>query len=195
MKIYNIVGGVNGVGKSSLVGSLKSRLNDFGTIVDVDKINLKFNGNWLEGGKYAVQLINECIDKGITFTQETTLSGVRTEKTIAKAKAKGYFIRLYYVGLDSAKESLLRIENRVKKGGHNIPREDVIKRFEHRFEDLDRILPYCDMAYFYDNFNGYREVANYKNGEIITLGSDTPKWIEDFLAYRKQKLLHKNKLK
>lgn len=195
MKIYNIVGGVNGVGKSSLVGSLKSRLNDFGTIIDVDKINLKFNGNRLEGGKYAVQLINECIDKGITFTQETTLSGVRTEKTIAKAKANGYFIRLYYVGLDSAKESLLRIENRVKKGGHNIPSEDVIKRFEHRFEDLNRILPYCDIAYFYDNFNGYREVANYKNGEIITLGSDTPKWMEDFLAYRKQKLPYKNKLK
>ncbi len=190
MKIYNIVGGVNGVGKSSLVGSLKSRLNDFGTIIDVDKINLKFNGNRLEGGKYAVQLINECIDKGITFTQETTLSGVRTEKTIAKAKAKGYFVRLYYVGLDSAKESLLRIENRVKKGGHNIPREDVIKRFEHRFEDLNRILPYCDIAYFYDNFNGYREVANYKNGEIITLGSDTPKWIEDFLAYRNQQIAH-----
>lgn len=190
MKIYNIVGGVNGVGKSSLVGSLKSRLNDFGTIIDVDKINLKFNGNKLEGGKYAVQLINECIDKGITFTQETTLSGVRTEKTIAKAKAKGYFVRLYYVGLDSAKESLLRIENRVKKGGHNIPREDVIKRFEHRFEDLNRILPYCDIAYFYDNFNGYREVANYKNGEIITLGSDTPKWIEDFLAYRNQQIAH-----
>lgn len=190
MKIYNIVGGVNGVGKSSLVGSLKSRLNDFGTIIDVDKINLKFNGNRLEGGKYAVQLINECIDKGITFTQETTLSGVRTEKTIAKAKAKGYFVRLYYVGLDSAKESLLRIENRVKKGGHNIPREDVIKLFEHRFEDLNRILPYCDIAYFYDNFNGYREVANYKNGEIITLGSDTPKWIEDFLAYRNQQIAH-----
>lgn len=190
MKIYNIVGGVNGVGKSSLVGSLKSRLSDFGTIIDVDKINLKFNGNRLEGGKYAVQLINECIDKGITFTQETTLSGVRTEKTIVKAKAKGYFVRLYYVGLDSAKESLLRIENRVKKGGHNIPREDVIKRFEHRFEDLNRILPYCDIAYFYDNFNGYREVANYKNGEIITLGSDTPKWIEDFLAYRNQQIAH-----
>jgi len=28
---------------------------------------------------------------------------------------KGYYIRLYYVGLNTVEESLIRIENRVKK--------------------------------------------------------------------------------
>lgn len=182
MKIYNIVGGVNGVGKSSLIGSLKSRLDDFGVIIDVDKINEQFGGDRLRGGKHAVSLINNCIDKGITFTQETTLSGVRTEKTIIKAKERGYYIRLYYIGLDSVSESLDRIANRVRKGGHDIPKEDVLKRFEHRFENLERILPYCDIAYFYDNYNGYKEVGKYKNGEIISEGNEQPSWMKELIT-------------
>lgn len=188
MKIYNIVGGVNGVGKSSLIGSLKSRLNDFGVIIDVDKINEKFGGDRLLGGKHAVLLINNCIEKGITFTQETTLSGVRTEKTIIKAKERGYYIRLYYVGLDTASESLERIANRVRKGGHDIPKDDVLKRFEHRFENLERILPYCDIAYFYDNFNGYKEVGMYKNGEIISQGDEQPDWMKELISRQSQNL-------
>lgn len=37
---------------------------------------------------------------------------------------------MYYVGLNSKEESLARIENRVRKGGHDIPKmmcaEDLI---------------------------------------------------------------------
>ena len=44
MKIYTIVGGVNGVGKSSFTGVLKSRTSDLGVIVDVDKITAQAGG-------------------------------------------------------------------------------------------------------------------------------------------------------
>ncbi len=189
MKIYNIVGGVNGVGKSSLIGLLKSRLNDFGVIINVDKINESFNGDRLLGGKKAVALIDDCINRGITFTQETTLSGIRTEKIISKAKERGYYIRLYYVGLDTVEESLERIANRVKKGGHDIPRENVIKRFANRFEVLEKILPYCDIAHFYDNYNGYCEVGIYKNGEIIAQGEQPPKWMRELIERQQRKYL------
>ena len=80
-------------------------------------------------------------------------------------------------------ESILRIENRVKKGGHNIPDEDVICRFEKRFEDLMTILPYCDEATFYDNENGFVAVANYKNGEIMQIGSSRPQWLKELMEY------------
>ena len=53
MKIYTIVGGVNGVGKSSFTGVLKSRTTDLGVIVDVDKITAQMGGKALEGGKRA----------------------------------------------------------------------------------------------------------------------------------------------
>ena len=120
MKLYTIIGGVNGSGKSSLTGALKAERSDLGIIIDVDKLNAQL-GSVIEGGKAAVKKIQDCIERGISFTQETTLSGVRTEHTIRKAKENGYQIRLYYVGLDTVEESLKRIENRVSKGGHTIP--------------------------------------------------------------------------
>lgn len=38
MKIYTVIGGVNGTGKSSLTGVLKTQTTDLGIIIDVDKI-------------------------------------------------------------------------------------------------------------------------------------------------------------
>lgn len=80
-------------------------------------------------------------------------------------------------------ESLLRIENRVKKSGHNIPDADVKRRFDKRFEDLVSVLQYCDEATFYDNENGFVAVAEYKNGEILQIGSSGPRWLQELMNY------------
>lgn len=146
MKTYTIIGGTNGVGKSSFLGSLNEQRDDLGVVVDADKINLRFNGDKVKGGKAASQLISDCLEREISFTQETTLSGHKTLKTVKEAREKNYCVRLYYIGISSAQESLLRIENRVKKGGHGIPESDVLRRYKSRFEDLLRVLPYCDEA-------------------------------------------------
>jgi len=158
--------GVNGVGKSSLTGLLKGERSDLGIIVDVDAISAKCGGN-IKGGKKAIQIINDCLDKKINFTQETTLSGKRIFGTLEKAKKNGYYIRMYYVALSSLNESCIRIENRVRKGGHDIPKEDVTKRFAKRFDDVIKVLPYCDEVHFYDNENGFIDAGEYKNGEIV----------------------------
>ena len=183
MRTYTIIGGVNGVGKSSFTGILKEQRSDLGIIVDVDKITAELGGNALEGGKAALKKINECIEKGVSFTQETTLSGRRTEATARKVVEKGYRVRLYYIGLDSAEESLSRIANRVKRGGHDIPHDDVVRRFAGRWEAAAKVLPYCDEAEFYDNDNGFVLVAEYRNGEIRTVGSRRPKWLMELLQY------------
>lgn len=176
MKIFTIIGGVNGTGKSSLTGVLRTEKKDLGMVVDVDRLIIKFNGNRLEGGKQAAKMIDNCLKHGLSFSQETTLSGRRTIKTANRARECGYFIRLYYVGLDSLEESLYRIQSRVKKGGHDIPEEDVLRRYHTRYKDIQQILPYCDEAVFYDNNNGFASVGEYLNGELIQKGKTIPKW-------------------
>lgn len=181
MKTFTMIGGVNGTGKSSLTGVLKGQLNNLGVILDVDKIAAtKAGGNNLKGGKIAVQRINDCLSKGICFTQETTLSGFTTAK---RASAAGYYIRLFYIGLDSAEESLQRIQNRVAHGGHNIPSETVLRRFASRWKAVADVLPYCDEATFYDNYNGFVEVAEYRNGELLLKGDYRPNWVLELKAY------------
>lgn len=177
-KIYTIIGGVNGTGKSSLTGMLKEERTDLGHIVDVDKLTAQY-GDPIAAGRAAVKKIDECIRQGVRFTQETTLSGARTERTAQKAKEAGYYIRLYYIGLDTAEDSIRRIANRVSRGGHDIPSEDVRRRFQNRFESLVRVLPYCDEVIFYDNNNGFAAVAEYKNGELRPRGSFCPEWLRE----------------
>ena len=67
MKIYTIIGGVNGVGKSSLTGVLASESNDLGVIIDTDKITASLGGDKIKGGKAAIERINNSLAKGIKF--------------------------------------------------------------------------------------------------------------------------------
>lgn len=181
MKTYTIIAGVNGCGKSSLTGVLRTEIHNLGRIIDVDNITASCGGNAVEGGRQAIAIIDDCLEKDICFTQETTLSGRKTLHTIKRAIEKGYYIRLYYVGLDTMEESLLRIENRVKKGGHNIDTEAVTRRFGKRFEDLLAVLPYCNEATFYDNDNGFVTVAKYTNGELQPVGHRQPQWLTELI--------------
>ena len=179
MKAYTIIGGVNGVGKSSFTGVLKERTTDLGVIIDVDKITAEL------GGKAALTIIRDCINRNVSFTQETTLSGYKTEATAKEVKELGYHIRMFYVGLDTLSESLVRIDNRVKRGGHNIPKDDVERRFSGRLEAVAKVLPYCDEAEFYDNDNGFVKVAEYCNGELRTIGNHVPNWLSELQNHLK----------
>lgn len=183
MKTYTIIGGVNGAGKSSLTGVLRTQLCDLGTVIDADLLTAGAGGNKIEGGRAAVRLISDCLKNGVNFTQETTLSGKKTLHTITAARDMDFYIRLYYVGISTPEESLARIENRVRKGGHDIPPETVKKRFESRHADLARILPYCNEAHFYDNENGFVHAGEYRNGEMIPVRTPLPGWLEEFRDY------------
>ncbi|MCL1807120.1 MAG: zeta toxin family protein [Oscillospiraceae bacterium] len=177
MKTYTIIAGVNGTGKSSLSGMLKDERNDLGMIVDVDKITVEHQCGAIQAGKIAVAKMEEALANGDSFTQETTLSGVRTERFVREAKEQGYAVRLYYIGLNSAEESIKRIQNRVAKGGHNIDNADVSRRFNKRFDDLVKILPYCDDVRLYDNENGFEVIGEYRNGRITVKGDAKPEWL------------------
>ncbi len=171
MKQYTIVGGAHGVGKSSLLGALSAVRTDLGIIIDTDKITAEC------GGKTAEERINECLQQGVSFTQETTLSGALTVNTIKAAQESGYKIRLCYISIESAEECISRIVKRVCKGGHSVSSEEVQRSFSERFDVLASVLPLCDEAVFFDNENGFVAAAEYKNGEFIMRSESNPCWI------------------
>ena len=185
MKIYTIIGGVNGCGKSSLSGVLKAERTDLGIVVDPDQLAAELGGDVYQGGKLAVEKLEGALAAGTSFTQETTLSGGYPRKLARRAKEAGYTVRLYYVGLNTLSESVYRIQNRVRKGGHDIPLPTVETRFAHRFQDVMKILPYCDEVKFFDNENGFRLVAVYQNGEILPLGDAHPDWLDALIQAAK----------
>jgi len=185
-KVYTIIGGVNGSGKSSFTGARKEDSGNWGVIVDVDKITALNKVDPLEGGKIALRILSDCLKDGASFTQETTLAGYKTEHTAIKAKELGYFVRLYYIGLDTPEDCLKRIANRVSRGGHDIGEEDVRRRFAKRLNSVKKILPHCDEARFFDNDNGFVEVAEYINGILVFKEEPHPSWILELSEYLKQ---------
>ena len=182
MKTYTIIGGVNGSGKSSLTGVLKSRMADLGVVVDVDMLTSKLGVSAVEGGKAAISIIADCMAKGIDFTQETTLSGFLVLRTAREAHERGYFVRMFYVAVNTQEECINRIKNRMEKGGHDVPADTVIRRFQNRFESLYRVLPYCNEATLFDNTNGFAQVAEYRNGELIPLVDTRPPWLTELIC-------------
>lgn len=119
MKKYILIAGVNGSGKSTLYQSLQS-LHDIQR-VNTDEI-LKEFGDWrnrtdiMTAGKMAVKKIARYFDEGITFNQETTLCGKSILSNIAKAKKRGYFIELHYIGVENADIAKERVAMRYKTG-------------------------------------------------------------------------------
>ena len=131
MKKYILIAGVNGSGKSTLYKSLQS-LHDIQR-VNTDEI-LKEFGDWrnrtdiMTAGKMAVKKIARYFDEGITFNQETTLCGKSILSNIAKAKKRGYFIELHYIGVENADIAKERVAMRIKQGGHGITGQDIEKK-------------------------------------------------------------------
>ena len=180
MNNYILIAGVNGTGKSSLRGVLEGQNVLLGHIIDADVIAKENNFDNIKAGKKAIEEIDYCLDNNISFTQETTLAGHRTVRTIKQARKQGYYVTMYYVGLNSMEESINRIANRVRKGGHNIPSDDVKRRFDRRIKSLEYVLPLCDEVIFYDNENGFVKVAEIKNNKFQYSNGYKPQWIVDY---------------
>ncbi|MDK2965370.1 zeta toxin family protein [Lacrimispora sp.] len=181
MKQYIIFAGVNGAGKSTLYQTFP-RFQHMPRI-NTDEI-LKSFGDWkvtsdvMKAGKLAVQELNRCLSAGISFNQETTLCGKTIFKTIEKAKNQGYSIELYYVGVDTVELAKERIAYRVSKGGHGIPDADVEKRYLETFQNLNQILPMCNLASLYDNTEKFRRIAIYKDGIPVRISHNVPDWFQ-----------------
>lgn len=181
MKKYILFAGVNGAGKSTLYKT-------FPKYKDMPRINtddiLRGLGDWrnpedlLRAGKVAVQELNRLLDSDSSFNQETTLCGKTILKTIERAKSKGYFIEMYYVGIDSAELAKERIAYRVSKGGHGIPERDVEKRYVETFNNLKQVLLMCDLVSLYDNTEVFRRIAIFKSGNPVRISNNTPEWFE-----------------
>lgn len=98
-------------------------------------------------------------------------------------KAKFPEEKIKVCDVNSVDESLKRIKNRVEKGGHDIPADDVKRRYNKRFEDLVAVLPYCNEVKLYDNENGFTEKAEYKNGTLIIKSDNIPEWLKELQEY------------
>ena len=85
------------------------------------------------------------------FVYETTLSGNQALNLMRKAKDAKYEIGLIFVILASADLHVLRVADRVTKGGHSIPEEVIRRRYEGALSKLANAISIADATAIFDN--------------------------------------------
>ena len=87
-----------------------------------------------------------------SFAFGTTLSGLTYLRMLKRWKAAGYEIKIIFFRLHSPLLAVRRVASRVRQGGHDIPQEDVFRRFERGLRNFDVYhRPLADAWTIYDN--------------------------------------------
>ena len=96
--------------------------------------------------------IDRLTDLRVDFAWESTLSGLTYATRIRTLKQLGYHIEIIYLKLASPQLALRRIAGRVRQGGHNVPKTDVLRRFTRSWSNFqDTYRPLADAWTVYDN--------------------------------------------
>ena len=97
--------------------------------------------------KWREQLLREHKD----FIFETVLSSDGKVEFLKRAREEGYFIRMFFICTESPTINAARIANRVMEGGHDVPIQKIISRYEKAIINAIKVAGFADRAYFYDN--------------------------------------------
>jgi predicted ABC-type ATPase len=133
-----------------------------GIIIDPDAIAKSLNPSYpreadLSAGRKAVKHIRELIVHKQNFAIETTLSGSFALRHMHIAKENGYWVALYYIGLQDVQMHIDRVASRVEQGGHWIAEADIRWRYGHSLSNLKSALKLSDQVILIDNtFNRHQ---------------------------------------
>ena len=149
--------GANGAGKTTASYTVLPEILNCREFVNADEIARglsPFNPESvaIEAGKLMLQRIEDLLAKDETFSIETTLATKSYINLVRRAQAKGYTVRLLFFWLNSPELALLRIAERVSKGGHNIPEPIVRRRYVAGIRNLFCLfMSEVDSWEIYDN--------------------------------------------
>jgi predicted ABC-type ATPase len=152
-----IIAGPNGAGKTTFAREYLP--TDAGVVhfVNADLLAaglspLKPELAALKAGKLLLAELDRLAKSRQDFAFESTLSGLIYLSRIKLWKSAGYRIEIIFLRLASVQLALRRITARVKQGGHDIPRADVLRRFNRGWKNFEASYkPLADSWAVYDN--------------------------------------------
>ena len=134
----------------------------------------------IKAGKLVLQQINEFAGRGVDFAFETTLSGKSYVNLLLALKVKGYALHLFFLWLPSSELAIARIKDRVSEGGHNVPAEDVRRRFVRGINNFSKLYESLfDSWMLFDNSKAKPLlIAKRRNGHIELINEELFKMIQ-----------------
>ena len=145
-----IISGPNGAGKTTFAREYLPNEGNTPTFINADLIAAGLDPFNVEGaafraGRMVLEMIEACVARGDNFAFETTLSGRGYARMIPLWQKLGYRVQLIFLRLPSPEAAIARVKQRVEMDGHNVPEEDIRRRFDAGWRNLeDTYRPLAD---------------------------------------------------
>jgi predicted ABC-type ATPase len=123
------------------------------------------------------------LDSDSSFSFETVFSHPSKIDELRVAREKGFITYLYIIATDDPAINLRRVRNRVERGGHDVPEEKIVARYQRTMENINAAFQLANRVYFFDNSvstetGAYQYFAEKRDDRLLIHGSTVPEWFE-----------------
>jgi predicted ABC-type ATPase len=163
-QIY-LIGGPNGAGKTTSALSLLNQELAGLVFINADVIAAQLNPTSPEtaafqAARIMIEQLEEAMTTGIDFVFESTLATRSFVPFLRCCQEKGYLVNLLFFWLDSPELAIRRVAARVQTGGHNVPEEDIRRRYQRGLINLQTLyIPLANRWTVFDNSLGEIKVV------------------------------------
>lgn len=187
-----IIAGPNGSGKTTVTSQFLHHEWSEGVLyINPDQIAEDKFGGWnnqdavKKAANYCANLREKCLEERVSLVFETVFSAQDKIDFVMRAKAAGFFIRLFFIGTKSPTINAARIAKRVIEGGHDVSITKIISRYQKSMINCRLISGIVDRLYVYDNSidnQSAQILYRLSNGTLVKrYTTDIPEWAANII--------------
>jgi predicted ABC-type ATPase len=126
-----------------------------------------------------LRLVELSISRSESFAYEGHFTGNGAWQIPHRFKQEGFEIHLIFCGLNTLKQSIQRVDMRVKKGGFHVTPLAIENNYWGNMEMLDKNFPLFDSVEIIDTSNLIMAIAKIKSGIVVAAipPKQLPYWI------------------
>lgn len=184
-----VIAGPNGAGKTTVTTRLRQeRWSEGVEYLNPDEVARDRFGDWnspeavLNAARWTESRREELLAAGLGIAFETVLSSEGKIDFLARAKARGYFTRVFFIGTNDPRINAARVAGRVMAGGHTVPIEKIVSRYVRSMANLSAAIQLADRVYVYDNSVDDVEArlcARTQDATLRKIYGSLPDWVGD----------------
>lgn len=167
-----VFGGCNGSGKTTFSTTILSSFEPSIEFVNADLIAAELNplnvdSVALQASRLMLERLKTLSRQKTDFAFETTLAARSFAPFLKQCKNNGYQINLFYIWLNNYDLAIERVAKRVAAGGHNIPQDTIIRRYQRgRNNFFELYSPLADYWIVYDNSQSPTQIVAEKIPDV-----------------------------
>jgi predicted ABC-type ATPase len=145
---------------------------------------------------YVAAAIVDCLREELlaanqSFSFETVMS--HRSKIDFFARAAGYRTYLYFIATDSSHLNIYRVKSRTALGGHDVPEDKIVERYQRSLELVGEALSHAYRAFVFDNSGAepvwLAQLTPEGTFQLEVAPDSLPVWFRTWVASRYQGLI------